>query len=237
LIVRVDYSLSIYGLSTINYQLSTINLMPSETVKLKVCGITSLPDAQDAVSCGAAYLGFNFYPKSPRYIDPATAGFIIERLPREVIPVGIFVNEPRPEDVLEIIRLSGVWMAQLHGEEDGDYCERIGAHRVIKAVRPNDGFDVRSVSGMPASAILLDAFDPKLYGGTGKTANWEVAREIARFSRVFLAGGLSPDNVAEAIRAVGPFAVDLNSGIESSPGRKDLAKLRRVREEIDKFDR
>jgi phosphoribosylanthranilate isomerase len=209
--------------------------MPSESVKLKVCGITSLADAQAAISCGARYLGFNFYPKSPRYIDPASAQFIIERLPREIITVGVFVNEPRPEDVIDILRVSGALIAQLHGDEDGYYCERVGADRVIKAVRTNNDFDVQSVSGFPAWAILLDAFDAKLYGGTGKTANWETAREAAKFARVFLAGGLSPDNVAQAIRAVEPFAVDVNSGVESSPGKKDKVKLLRVREEMDKI--
>jgi phosphoribosylanthranilate isomerase len=209
--------------------------MPFGKVKLKVCGITSLADAQDAISCGAQYLGFNFYPKSPRYIAPAAAQFIIERLPREIITVAIFVNEPRPEDVIEILHLSGALMAQLHGDEDRYYCERVGADRVIKALRTDDDFDVRSLSGFPASAILLDAFDAKLYGGTGKTANWEMAREAAKFARVFLAGGLSPGNVAEAIRAVEPFAVDLNSGVESSPGKKDKVKLLRVREEMEKI--
>jgi phosphoribosylanthranilate isomerase len=209
--------------------------MSSGKVKLKVCGITSLPDAQEAISCGAQYLGFNFYPKSPRYIAPATAQFIIERLPREVITVGIFVNEPRPEDVIEILRVSGALMAQLHGDEDRYYCESVGADRVIKAMRTDDDFDVRSVSGFPASAILLDAFDAKLYGGTGKRANWEMAREAAKVARIFLAGGLSPGNVAEAIRAVEPFAVDVNSGVESSPGKKDKVKLLRVREEMEKI--
>jgi phosphoribosylanthranilate isomerase len=209
--------------------------MPSGRVKLKVCGITSLSDAQEAIACGARYLGFNFYPKSPRYIDPASAQFIIERLPRETITVGIFVNEPRPEDVLEILRASGTLMAQLHGDEDRSYCEHVGAERVIKAVRTNNDFAVQSVSGFPAWAILLDAFDAQLYGGTGKTANWEIAREAAKFARVFLAGGLSPGNIAEAIRAVEPFAVDVNSGVESSPGRKDVVKLRRVREEMEKI--
>jgi phosphoribosylanthranilate isomerase len=209
--------------------------MPCGKVKLKVCGITSLYDAQDAISCGAQYLGFNFYPKSPRYIAPASAQFIIERLPREIITVGVFVNEPRPEDVIDILRVSGAVIAQLHGDEDRYYCERVGADRVIKAVRTNDDFDVQSVSGFPAWAILLDAFDAQLYGGTGKTANWETAREAAKFARVFLAGGLSPDNVAQAIRAVEPFAVDVNSGVESSPGQKDKVKLLRVREEMEKI--
>jgi len=204
-------------------------------VKLKVCGITSLADAQEAVSCGADYLGFNFYQKSPRYIAPAEAQFIIERLPREIITVGIFVNEPRPEDVIDILRTTGILLAQLHGDEDRNYCEQVGAERVIKAVRTNNEFVLESVEGFPAWAILLDGFDPKLYGGSGKKANWEFAREAARFTRVVLAGGLAPDNIAEAIRSVEPFAVDVNSGVESSPGRKDPAKLRRIREEMEKI--
>jgi phosphoribosylanthranilate isomerase len=127
--------------------------------------------------------------------------------------------------VVEILRVSGAQMAQLHGDESQDYCAGVGAERVIKALRIGDDFDARRVLDYPASAILLDAFDAKLYGGTGKTANWEIAREAAKLTRVFLAGGLSPDNIVEAIRAVEPFAVDVNSGVESAPGRKDASKL------------
>jgi len=202
------------------------------TVKLKVCGITSLEDAQAAIDCGAAYLGFNFYRKSPRYIAPQAARTIIELLPKEVATVGIFVNEARPEDVIEIMRASGVQMAQLHGDETAEYCAAVGAGRVIKALRAGDDFDARQVLNYPAWAILLDAFDKKLFGGTGKTANWEAAREAARLVRLFLAGGLAPENIANAIQAVEPFAVDLNSGVESAPGKKDVIKLKRLREEL-----
>jgi phosphoribosylanthranilate isomerase len=203
-------------------------------VKLKVCGVTSLEDARAAVDCGAEYLGFNFYAKSPRYIAPPSARAIIERLPDDIISVGVFVNESRPPDVAEILRISGARMAQLHGDESPDYCASVGAERVIKALRIGDDFDARRVLDYPAAAILLDAFDAKLYGGTGKTANWEVARAAAKLTRVFLAGGLSPDNIVEAIRAVEPFAVDVNSGIENAPGRKDTSKLRRLKEEMER---
>jgi phosphoribosylanthranilate isomerase len=202
-------------------------------VKLKVCGLTSLEDASAAIDCGAEYLGFNFYPKSPRYIAPTAARAIIERLPDDVISVGVFVNEPRPEDVDEILRASGAQMAQLHGDESPAYCAGVGAERVIKALRVGDDFDARRVLDYPASAVLLDAFDAKLYGGTGRTANWAVAREAARLTRVFLAGGLSPENIIEAIRAVEPFAVDVNSGVESAPGRKDANKLEALRYEMN----
>lgn len=200
--------------------------------KLKVCGITSLEDAQAAIAAGAEYLGFNFYRKSPRCIAPETARTILEQLPREIVTVGIFVNEPRPEDVLHILKISGVLLAQLHGDEDAAYCAAVGAERVIKVLRVGDGFDVREVLKYPAAAILLDAFDKNLYGGTGKTANWAVAREAAKLVKLFLAGGLSPENIAEAIRAVAPFAVDVNSGVETAPGKKDAGKLQTLKEKL-----
>jgi phosphoribosylanthranilate isomerase len=156
-------------------------------------------------------------------------------LPDEVISVGVFVNEPRPEDVHEILRVSGARMAQLHGDESPDYCAGVGTERVIKALRAGEDFDARRVLDYPASAILLDAYDAKLYGGTGKTANWTIARKAAELTRVFLAGGLSPENIVEAICAVEPFAVDVNSGVESAPGRKDSNKLRRVKEEMERI--
>jgi phosphoribosylanthranilate isomerase len=205
------------------------------TAKLKVCGITLLEDARAAIDCGAEYLGFIFYPKSPRYITPTAARAIIERAPDDIISVGVFVNEPRPEDVDEILRVSGARMAQLHGDESPAYCAGVGAERVIKALRVGDDFDARRVLDYPGSAVLLDAFDAKLYGGTGRTTNWMIAREAARLTRVFLSGGLSPDNVVDAIRAVEPFAVDVNSGVESAPGRKDSSRLRRLKEEMGRM--
>jgi len=203
-------------------------------VKLKVCGVTTLEDARAAIDCGAEFLGFNFYVKSPRYIAPPSARAIIERLPDDIVSVGVFVDEPRPEDVVEILRASGAQVAQLHGAESPDYCAGVGAERVIKALRIGDDFDARRVLDYPASAVLLDAYDAKLYGGTGKTANWAIAREAAELTRIFLAGGLSPDNIVEAICAVEPFAVDVNSGVESAPGRKDASKLRRLKEEMER---
>jgi phosphoribosylanthranilate isomerase len=202
-------------------------------VKLKVCGITSHDDALAAITAGAEYLGLNFYRKSPRYIAPAEARTIIHQLPGEIVTVGIFVNESDPENVIEILKTSGSQLAQLHGDEDAGYCAAVGAERVIKALRIGDGFDVRQVLNYPAAAILLDAFDKNLYGGTGKTANWEIAREAAMLTKIFLAGGLSPENIVEAIRGVAPFAVDVNSGVESAPGKKDPAKLRKLKEELE----
>jgi phosphoribosylanthranilate isomerase len=204
-----------------------------ERVRLKVCGITSLVDALTAVNCGAHYLGFNFYPPSPRYIAPEAALAIIEQLPDEVVSIGVFVNEAAPETVLDSMRRSGVRLAQLHGDEDAAYCAAVGAERVIKALRVAEDFDARSVLNYPASAILLDAYDKKLYGGTGKTANWALANEAARMTKIFLAGGLSPDNISAAIRAVEPFAVDVNSGVERAPGVKDAEKLQALKQAIE----
>ena len=202
-------------------------------VKLKVCGITSLPDALAAVAAGAEYVGFNFYRSSPRYLEPATAWTIIAQLPPSVTSVGVFVNEPEPADVVELMKRSGVQLAQLHGDETPEFCRAVGVERVIKALRAGPDFDPQTTLGYPAAAILLDAYDKHLYGGTGKTANWELAQKAARLTTVFLAGGLSPDNVVEAVRSVQPFAVDVNSGVESAPGVKDAGKLRLLKQALD----
>lgn len=202
-------------------------------VRLKVCGITSLVDALAAIDGGAEYLGFNFYRPSPRYIEPVAAWTIIAQLPPGVASVGVFVNEPSPDEVIRLMERSGVQYAQLHGDEDAEYCDEIGAARVIKALRMRDDFVVHDVLEYPACAILLDAYDKNLYGGTGKTANWSVAQKAAQLTRIFLAGGLSPENVLEAVQAVQPFAVDLNSGVESAPGKKDAAKLQAIKQALD----
>jgi phosphoribosylanthranilate isomerase len=201
-------------------------------VQLKVCGITSFADARVAIECGAQYLGFNFYRPSPRYIAPLAARRIIEQLPRTVISVGVFVNETGPADVLGILQTSGAQWAQLHGDEAPDYCAQVGAERVVKALRVGPEFQPRDVLRYPAAAVLLDAYDKDLYGGTGKTANWEMARQAAKLAKIFLAGGLSPENVVAAVRAVAPFAVDVNSGVETAPGQKDVTKLHELKKEL-----
>jgi len=205
-------------------------------VRLKVCGITSHDDAMKAVEAGAVYLGFNFYPPSPRYISPELARGIVDLLPEGVIPVGIFVNEPHPDEVSRIMERGGMRLAQLHGDEDPEYCRAVGAERVIRAFRAASGFQIRQAMEYAVDAVLLDAYDPRLYGGTGKTVDWVMAASLAREVRLFLAGGLSPDNIQEAIRAVHPWAVDLNSGVESAPGVKDATKLRLLRQRLDSID-
>lgn len=198
-------------------------------VKLKVCGITNYDDAMAAIEVGAEFLGFNFYAPSPRYIAPEMSREIIEKLPPDVINVGVFVNEARPELVHQKMMLSGVSVAQLHGDEDEMYCRIVGATRVIKALRIGKSFDLEYLTGFPANAFLLDAFDKNLYGGTGKTSNWELAAEIANVATLFLAGGLTPENIGDAIRQVRPYAVDVNSGVETYPGKKDKIKLQALR--------
>ena len=195
-------------------------------VKVKICGITNWPDARCAVEAGADFLGFNFYRPSPRYISPAKARAIIRRLPRGIAAVGVFVNEP-DSSMRKIARAAGLDFLQLHGEETPELVAQLRATLpVIKAVRVQNGFQpAQLVRYRRASAFLLDGFDPRRHGGTGNTFNWRLARRAGSRGRIFLAGGLTAENVAEAIRVARPYAVDVCSGVESRPGRKDPARI------------
>ncbi len=185
-----------------------------------------MEDALLAVELGASALGFNFYPPSPRYISPAEASAIILQLPPLVVMVGVFADETDAEHVAAVAREAHVAAVQLHGPRFFLANTRLRHYLVIRAVAVANGFKPEELTGLNASAFLLDAFDPNLIGGTGKTIDWTLAREAKRFGRVILAGGLTPENVGQAIREVRPFAVDVASGVESAPGRKDHAKLR-----------
>jgi phosphoribosylanthranilate isomerase len=187
---------------------------------VKICGITNLEDAQAAVEAGAAALGFNFYPKSPRYISPEATAAITARLPAGVVKVGVFVDEA-PEVVLDIVRRAGLAVAQLHGHETGDAVP--AGVRVWKAFRVTPDFDFAQLDAYEVEAFLLDAFDPGAPGGTGRTWNWRPSSLGDR--RIVLAGGLDERNVGEAIRRVRPWGVDACSRIESAPGRKDHARM------------
>ncbi len=184
---------------------------------VKVCGITNREDALAAVEAGAGALGFNFYPKSPRYITPADAATISAGVPAGVLRVGVFVNEPR---VAEIVAKAGLDIAQLHGDE----IEAPAGLRVWKAFRVNDRFRMEDVEVFPAEAFLLDT-PTELYGGSGQTFDWSRARGASR--RILLAGGLDADNVGTAIRIAQPWGVDACSRLESSPGRKDHSRMAR----------
>jgi len=195
-------------------------------VLVKICGITNLDDALAAVDAGADALGFNFYPRSPRYLTPENARTIIDRLPPEVLTVGVFVNEEL-DAVERTASLAGVSALQLHGTESPEYCKSLKGRYLIKAFATGDEFKPETVLDYDVQAIMLDAFDKKAFGGTGKLSNWVVARKTKDiFPRLFLAGGLSAENVAEAIDQVNPYAVDACSLIESEPGRKDHERLR-----------
>ncbi len=195
--------------------------------RVKICGITTWDDARLSVDLGASALGFNFYPASPRAISPADAWSIIRRLPPFVEAVGVFVNWP-PLVVDAMARALGLGSVQLHGAESpGEVRELARKRRVIKAVQVRPGFRAASLNRYRvADAVLLDGFARGLHGGTGRTVDWKLAHAAGRHARIILAGGLTPENVAEAIRVAQPYAVDVASGVEARPGRKDAAKLR-----------
>jgi phosphoribosylanthranilate isomerase len=203
-------------------------------VKVKICGITNWTDAKRAVDAGADLLGFNFYAPSPRYISPAKARRIARRLPKRIAKVGVFVNESEPK-ILAIAHSVGLDRIQLHGDETPLAISHLRRKLpVIKALRAGKSFRAAQVSRYRrSSAILLDGFDRKLRGGTGKTFNWRVARRANRYARIFLAGGLTPGNIADAIRAAQPYAVDVCSGIESKPGKKDPKKIQQLMTAIE----
>ena len=195
-------------------------------VKVKICGITNWTDARRAVEAGAQFLGFNFYRPSPRYIQPAAARRIIRRLPEGVATVGVFVNETEA-NMLAIARRLGLDYLQLHGDELPEQVARLKREiPVIKAVRVRDSFRPKQLDSFSrTTVILLDGFDASRHGGTGKTFNWNLARGSNGSRRIFLAGGLTPENVADAIRVTHPYAVDVCSGVEARPGRKDPARM------------
>lgn len=196
-------------------------------VKVKICGITNWTDARRAIEGGADFLGFNFYKASPRYISPARARRIVERLPKRISSVGIFVNENEAK-MLEIARTVGLDYLQLPGEEPPETVARLARHvPVIKAVQVKKPFRAAQLTAFKrASALLLDGYHRRLRGGTGKTFDWKIARRAKRHGRIFLAGGLTPENVGAAIRAAKPYAVDVCSGVELKPGKKDPKRLR-----------
>ncbi len=192
---------------------------------VKICGITNLDDAQTAVEARADALGFVFYEKSPRHLTiPAAAG-ISKPLPGFVMRVGVFVNALKA-DVVRAIGECGLNLLQFHGDEPPEYCSQFGLMS-MKAFRMRDAGTLRELTKYQTNAWLLDAYSPEAAGGTGEKFNWDLAVEAQKFGKpIFLAGGLTPENVAEAVRRVRPFGVDVSSGVEISPGKKDPAKVR-----------
>ncbi|MCK4508161.1 MAG: phosphoribosylanthranilate isomerase [Desulfuromonadales bacterium] len=193
--------------------------------RVKICGITNIEDARHASECGADALGFVFYPGSSRFIDPDRARRIIAELPPLVSTVGLFVNE-HPARIREMVEFCGLNTVQLHGDEEPDQC-CYPPCRVIKALRLKSTMESSLFASYQVSALLLDAYVPNQLGGTGHCCDWEQAATIAAQHRVILAGGLNPENVAEAVRQVHPYGVDVSSGIEVKPGQKDPEKVAR----------
>lgn len=196
--------------------------------KVKICGITNLEDALLSAKFGADMLGFNFYEKSPRHIEPIKAREIIDQMPEEILKAGVFVNESL-EKICDIAIIAGLDTLQLHGDETPEFVIEVKADtglEVLKVFRVSPEFKPDSIFTYKADAILLDAYSQHEHGGTGETFNWEVARNLqTELYPIYLAGGLNVDNVEEAIKAVRPYAVDVASGVESSPGKKDPKKL------------
>lgn len=195
--------------------------------EIKICGVTNMEDASCVATCGADAIGFIFYPKSPRYVAPERVKEIIEKIPKEITKVGVFVNHDVVE-VKETIDFCSLDLVQLHGDESPAYCGQFPQSQVIKTLAPRTEDDLGNVREYPVKAILVDAHDPVRYGGTGEQSDWELAAKVKEISPLILAGGLTLDNIQEAIETVSPHAVDINSGTERSPGKKDHQKVKEI---------
>jgi phosphoribosylanthranilate isomerase len=195
-------------------------------VKVKICGIRSLEEANAAVDAGADALGFNFWPNSPRYVTPRAAKAVIGGLSPMVSFVGVFVNDQvkRIAEIAAELHLNAV---QLHGDESPEFCESLASIKTIKAIRVGLDFDLNVIKRYPDCMVLLDSDIKGSYGGTGQRFDWRIAIEAKQLARIILAGGLNIENVWDAITHVRPAAIDVCSGVEAEPGRKDLDKLRR----------
>jgi phosphoribosylanthranilate isomerase len=195
------------------------------STRVKICGITNLADAQGAVEAGADALGFIFYEKSPRFVSLKTAAEISKQLPPFVMRVGVFVDAPA-DFVLRAIGECNLTMLQFHGGEPPEFCTQFGLMS-MKAFRIRDAESLKKIPDYPTDAYLLDAFSSTTLGGTGEKFNWDLAIEAQKFGKpIFLAGGLTPENVAEAVKKVQPFGVDVSSGVEISFGKKDHVKVK-----------
>ena len=196
--------------------------------RTKICGITNIEDARIAVAAGVDALGFVLYRKSPRYVDPMIVQQIVAQLPPFILPVGVFVNE-EIKIVRDLMDTCGLALAQLHGDESATYCREL-RRPVLKALRLKDRSTFVALAEFQARievrGFVLDALSEEAYGGTGQVVDWGLARQAAQAATVILAGGLTPENVGQALRAVQPYGVDVSSGVEVTPGKKDHEKVR-----------
>jgi phosphoribosylanthranilate isomerase len=202
--------------------------------KVKICGITNFEDAAKSLDCGADALGFIIYQKSKRYIKPSEALKIIKELPPFVTKVAVFVDSPF-RHITKITNELCINTIQLHGNETPDFCSKF-RHTVIKALRIKDSVDRQQVDSFPTQAILFDTFSDAEYGGTGKSFDWKVLKRLNTDKKIILSGGLNPDNIEQAIRTVRPYAVDVSSGVEKSPGIKDHKKIKNLIEAVKNAD-
>ena len=195
------------------------------SVKVKICGITNLDDALDAVELGADYLGFNFYPDSKRYVSLETFDEIIKEIPYEIAKVGVFVNAD-PQFVIDVATEFNLDLLQFHGDETAEYCNQF-ARPFIRAIRPEKESDLAGLEKYEADYFLVDSFVSHSYGGTGIVSNWDLAKLVKKnFNKpLFLSGGLNSDNIEIAIGSVRPFAVDVASGVEDEPRKKSFRKM------------
>ncbi len=194
-------------------------------MRVKICGITNSEDAHAAVEYGADALGFVF-AKSPRQITKEQARDIIAELPPFVSPVGVFVDE-KADKIKEICDFCGIQTVQLHGNEQPSYLKELEGYKLIKAFRVKEEDDLKQVANYKPHAFLLDSYVKGVMGGTGVSFKWEIARQAHKYGIIILSGGLTPENVKEAIQMVKPYAVDVSSGVESSPGKKDKLVMKR----------
>ncbi|NIP30174.1 MAG: phosphoribosylanthranilate isomerase [Candidatus Dadabacteria bacterium] len=194
-------------------------------MKIKICGITNLEDAQKAVELGVDMLGFIFVKNSPRYIDPDSARLIIRELPSRIKKVGVFVNE-NLEELTVIKKIAGFDIYQLHGDETPEYCSKI-KDKYIKAIRVKSAEDLNALNMYDTNYFLFDNYVEDEYGGTGKTFNWDILSNSSLNEKfVILSGGLNSENISKAIQIVNPDAVDISSGVEERPGKKDYNKMK-----------
>ncbi len=194
------------------------------TPLVKICGLTNIEDTLAAIDLGADFLGFNFYAQSPRYLSYAKAKKIFDEIPPNIPKVGVFVNEAY-ENIIDLTQLLELDYLQFHGDESPEFCNRMG-HAWWKAIRLSSEEEIEKISSYESEWILIDAYVKGQYGGTGMKPDWDLAKRAKNLNKkIFLAGGLGPENVQLAIATLQPYAVDVASGVEAKPGKKDLKKM------------
>lgn len=204
-------------------------------LKIKICGIANLKDALTSIKSGADTLGFIFYKKSPRYINPKEAKLIIQKLPSRINKVGVFVDEKK-DMVQKVAKQCKLNILQFHGNETPIYCQKFKEYKVIKVFRIKNKNSLKDISKYKVDYYLLDSYQKDKFGGTGKVFNWRLVRLVKKFKKpIILSGGLNSDNVLEAIKKTKPHAIDLSSGVEKYPGKKDSALLKKLFKKIKFF--